>query len=103
MRGAGAACGRRDRGMGAPERTRIAGQVGKAFEQAPVRWAREQCREQRIFARPRRLDVIDVEGRVGMFAVEIDRTVGIAHPVCSRSGLGSTLNTTRVRPSRLLW
>jgi hypothetical protein len=62
MIGAGASSGFRDRSMGAPQWARVSAQTGEALEQAPIRCAREKRREERIFPRPRRIDLIDVTG-----------------------------------------
>jgi hypothetical protein len=60
--GAGTTSGFRDRSMGAPQWARVSTQTGEALEQALIRCAREKRREERIFPRPRRIDLIDVTG-----------------------------------------
>src|SRR5262249_40325914 len=53
------------------ERACIAGQCAEALEQPGVGRACEQHREQRVFLRPRCIDLVDIPGRAGLFGVEM--------------------------------
>jgi hypothetical protein len=48
--------------MGAPQWARVFTQTGEALKQALIRRAREKRREERVFPRPRRIDLVDVTG-----------------------------------------
>ena len=76
----------RDSGMGGPKGARVAGQLGDAGKQGLIRGARKQRREQRIFLRPRGIDLVEISGPIGPFVIGANhRSVRVAHPVISRA------------------
>jgi hypothetical protein len=66
--------------MGTPQWACVSAQIGEAIEQGLIGRAREKRREQRIFPRARRIDLIDL---IVIDVTGIHVTGRISHPVCS--------------------
>jgi hypothetical protein len=68
-----------ERDMRQSERARIAAQCAETLKQPDIGRACEQHREQRVFLRPRSVDLVNVAGRAGMFSVEVGPQNRSAH------------------------
>ena len=67
----GATSGLRERRMGNTEQARISLEMREATEQTGIGWAREQDRQQRIFPRTCRIDLIEVADHTRALGKEI--------------------------------